>query len=427
MNINRRQFLQGCCAGIIAMQGVRFGGVSFAGASLSAQAPSDVIVSIFLRGGMDSLSLLVPHGDADYHTARSALRMRTNQLIDIDGYFGLHPSAAALKELMDAGHLGIVCAAGSPDATRSHFEAQDNMELGVLGNTHYAGGGWLGRQMNMLGGDSIFKGISYGQNIERALEGFGGALALNGAGGFTLSGTGSQADDLRRALREMYAYDTAFGETALRTLDAIDVVDYNNPQTYVPGNGATYANNGAANGLKAIAQMIRMNVGLRGIQMSVGGWDTHESQADGGNNSHQGYFADRIRELCDGLRSFWTDLTDYHGRITVVMMSEFGRRLKENSNRGTDHGRAGIMTVLSRDIAEGRIYGNWPGLGYDQLADHVDLAVTTDFREVLSELIWQRTPNSNLTEMFPGYTFGGGLGLFGQLRTNASDAWRMAS
>ena len=425
MNINRRKFLQGCCAGIVAMQGVRFGGLSFAAST--AAGPSDVIVSIFLRGGMDALSLLVPHGDADYATARSSLRMTSGQILDIDGYFGLHPAAAGLKELMDANHLAIIAAAGSPDSTRSHFEAQDNMELGVLGNTHYAGGGWLGRQMNLTGGDSIFKGVSFGQNIERALEGFGGALALSGAGGFTLSGSGGQADDMRRALREMYSYDNELGQTALRTLDAIDVVDRNDPQSYVPGNGATYANNAAANGLKAIAQMIRMNVGLSGIQMSVGGWDTHESQANGGGSSHQGYFADRIKELSDGLRSFWTDMTDFHGKVTVVMMSEFGRRLKENDNRGTDHGRAGLMTVLSSNIVEGKVYGNWPGLAYDQLADHVDLAVTTDFREVLSETIWQRTANSNLTAMFPGYTFGGGLGLFGQLRTNASDAWRMAS
>lgn len=425
MNINRRHFLQGCCAGIIAMQGVKFGGVSFAQAPGSG--PNDVVVSIFLRGGMDSLSLLIPHGDADYATARAQLKMNASQVLDIDGYFGLHPAAAGMLEIMNAGHMAIVCAAGSPDSTRSHFEAQDNMELGVLGNAHYAGGGWLARQMNLTGGDSVFKGVSYGQNIERALEGFGGALALNGAGGFSLSGDWTQADDLRRSLREMYAWDAELGQTALRTLDAIDVIDRNDPQTYVPGNGATYANNGAANGLKAIAQMIRMNIGLNGIQMSVGGWDTHESQANGGGNSHTGYFADRIRELSDGLRSFWTDLRDYHGKVTVVMMSEFGRRLKENDNRGTDHGRAGIMTVISSDVAEGRVYGNWPGLGYEQLADHVDLAVTTDFREVLSELVWQRTPNSNLAAMFPGYTFGGGLGIFGQLRTSASDAWtRMA-
>jgi uncharacterized protein (DUF1501 family) len=406
-HVTRRQFLQGCCAGIMAMSGVRLGGLAFA----QSPADRDVVVSLFLRGGMDSLSFLVPHADPDYHTARTRLAMGTSRVIDINGLLGLHPSAAPLKELMDQGHLGIVMACGSPDPTRSHFEAQDYMELGTPGQQSFGGGGWLKRYLQMYPSSAIFNGVSLDSSVDVALEGLPGALALNGASGFSISGDWDQKDDLRRSLRKMYGADPQLATVARATLDAIDIVDRSDPDDYVPGGGVTYPNTSLGRTMASVAQLIRLDLGLRAATVNYGGWDTHETQADSSNPAN-GYFAGQVAGLSEALHAFWSDLSDHHGRLTVVVMSEFGRRLKENNNRGTDHGHAGIMLVMSAGLQRGGLFGVWPGLSGDQLFQGVDLQVTTDYRTVLTEMLIARGGLVQVGDLFPGYNYSGSLGLF---------------
>jgi uncharacterized protein (DUF1501 family) len=410
MGFTRRKFIKGaCCAAVAAMGGARIGNLAF------AQNPgesSDVIISIFLRGGMDSLSFMVPYNDVDYHTARSVLAMDSTQVLDVNGQFGLHPSAAPLLELIQQNHLAVVTACGSPDPSRSHFEAQDYMELGTPGYQSFSSGGWLARHLSFYPNDSIFRAVTHGSTLDVSLEGLQGALAMNGAEGFSVRGNSNHRDDMRRALREMYTGDNGFGGVALATLDAVDIVDKSNPDDYVPPNGTEYPNSSLSNSLASIAQMIRLDLGLQVATINYGGWDTHDDQASSSNPT-TGEFADNVRDLSEAIHAFWNDMSDQHGKITLVVMSEFGRRLKENNNRGTDHGHAGIMMVLSSDLLSGGVHGTWPGLSSEALFEGVDLEVTTDFRSVLSEILVARAGNPNIGEVFPGYNYGGtSMGLF---------------
>jgi uncharacterized protein (DUF1501 family) len=410
--MQRRSFLKGCCVGIAAFQSTHLSNLVFASPTAAAPAAGrDVVLSIFLRGGIDGLSLLVPHSDANYHQARPRLGLATNQVLDINGQFGFHPSAAGLKELMDNNDLAVVCAAGSTDPTRSHFEAQDYMERGKPGDGSYNGGGWLARYLSGLGpSGKIFTGLSLGSSVSVALEGYGDALALSDAEDFTLSGTGDHRDDLRRSLRTMYAADPHLGGVVRRTLDAGDIIDRADPGDYVPTAGVTYPDTDFARSLANLAQIIKLDLGLQAATIDTGGWDTHESQADG--NRVGGNFANLVTTLSAGLHAFWRDMANYHQRLSVVVMSEFGRRLRENDNRGTDHGHGNIMMVLSGNVLDGKVYGQWPGLANDQLFENNDLQVTTDFRTVLAELMQARLGVSDLSPLFPGFTYPGRLGIF---------------
>jgi len=420
MKLHRRTFLQGCCAGIVAMNGSRLGNLVFAQGAPAASR--DVVINVFLRGGMDALNFLIPVADSLYHDARPRLRIQGSAAAGtmLDGYFALHPSAAPLKELYDEQHLALIPATGLPDAdgSRSHFQAQDYMDNG--GKDRDAGG-WIGRYLNgapsqdSYGG--VFRGLTFGASASLALSGFPGALAMNDPGQFTLRGSGSHAGDIRRALRLMYNFDASLGPVAIKTLDTADLLDANPVGAYAPTPGVVYGDNDFSRALANIAQLVKMDLGLQAATVDMGGWDTHESQADG--NSAAGAFARLVEELAGGLHSFWNDMASHHGRLTVVVMSEFGRRLKENDNRGTDHGHGGAMMVLNRNIAAKQVWGAWPGLANDSLFERKDLAVTTDFRTVLGEIFTKRlgVGSAALANYFPGFVYPGPLGF---LETPAS-------
>ena len=411
MPVSRRKFLQGCCAGIVALNGAQLGGLVFGQNALDE--PRDIIISLFLRGGMDALSLLAPHSDANYHVARNRLALDSNQVIDLDGQFGLHPAAQLLKDLVDQNHLALVMACGSTHPTRSHFEAQDAIERGKPGDRFFTGGGWLARHLAFFPSEAIFRAVSRDSSVDISLEGLPGALAISGPGDFSLNGHWNQIDDTRRALREMYEADPDLGLIARNTLDAVDIVDHADPGQYVPGHGVVYPENDLAEALASIAQLIRLDLGLQAATVNFGGWDTHEDQTNY-NNPTTGYFAGRITTLSEAFNAFWSDLADYHGRLTLVMMTEFGRRLRENANLGTDHGYAGLMAVMSSNLTRGGLFGTWPGLAEEQLFERVDLMVTTDFRTVLGEVLTARAGNQNLAQVFPDFTYPGPLGLFAQ-------------
>lgn len=410
MKIHRREFLQGCCAGIMAMTGARLTNVTF------AQAPGqrDILITVFLRGGMDALSLLAPWADAEYHNARPVLALQQADVVDLDGYFGLNKTVDGLVELYNSGHLALIPACGFPEANRSHFEAQDIVDRGQIGNAARSGDGWLARHINPPSPmDSVFRAVTLGSQPSVSLEGFTHTLAMNGAGDFSLNTAWGHTDRIRESLRTMYGADPAIGPTAIRTLDALDVVASSPSGTYVPQNGAVYPDTGFARSMRSVAQLLRMQVGMEAATVDLGGWDTHENQT-GWNDPSGGYFGSQAKQLADGLRAFWTDLRDHHGRLTVVVMSEFGRRLRENRSRGTDHGHGGLMMVLSANVREKRVFGQWPGLAQEQLFESVDVASTTDFRAVLSEVLRMRrgVNLSELDELFPGFRYTSGLGFF---------------
>jgi uncharacterized protein (DUF1501 family) len=390
------------------MSGARLGNLVFA--QSAGPNPPPIIVNIFLRGGMDALSFLVPYSDSSYQIARPRLRLGDSQVLDLNGQFGLHPSAAPLRELSQAGHLGIVCAAGSPHPTRSHFEAQDYMDRGVPGENGYTSGGWLKRYLEHEAADAIFAGVSVGSSVALSLEGYENALSISGANGFSLSGNGQQLDDLRRSLRTMYAADPVLANVAARTLDAADVIDHAAPSSYTPSPGVTYPDSDLGRSMANLAQMIKLDLGLQAATIDTGGWDTHESQASSGNPV-SGPYADLVAGLSNSLHAFWSDLDAYRGRLTVVVMSEFGRRLRENDNRGTDHGHGGLMLVFNNRLTRGGVHGTWPGLATEQLFENVDLEVTTDFRTVLCEIMETQLGINEPAALFPGFTYPGPIGL----------------
>ncbi len=424
MKMKRRTFLQGCCSSIMALAGARLGNLTF------GQGPGnrDIIVSVFLRGGMDALSLLAPWSDTEYHQARSRLGLDAANVIDLNGYFGINKGADKLATLYNAGHLAFIPACGFPEANRSHFDAQDIMDRGLTGSAAKTGDGWLARHLVPSSPmDSVFRAVSLNGAASISLEGFPGALTMESAEDFTLHTHYNHLDDFRVALRQMYAADPRLSGVANRTLDAVDLIDANPTGDYVPGNGTVYPDTDFAETLKSVAQIIRMNLGLEAATVDLGGWDTHEYQANNGS-PHQGYFANNAKQMADGLHAFWSDLLEYHGRLTVVVMSEFGRRVRENDNLGTDHGHGGLMMVLSSNVLEKKIYGAWPGLAQGQLFESVDVAATTDFRSVIGEILKARrgVSDSTLATLFPGHTYApAGFFLDPNQQTNRAAGWDM--
>ncbi|MCC7361751.1 MAG: DUF1501 domain-containing protein [Anaerolineales bacterium] len=407
----RRQFLQGCSAAIAAMAGARLTHVAYADPTAPGSYNEEIMVVVFLRGGWDALNVVVPIAGADrgyYEDAREELQVPANQTLALNAQFGLHPALAPLLPLYQAKHFAIVHAVGLTYDTRSHFDAQQFLELGTPGQKNTPTG-WITRHLESapnLPPTILLPALSAGSTQAMALLGSTEAAAMSGPNGFNLSGHWHWGDPQRAALRELYTGANWLYEAGTRTLDTIDLVEASVTGTYTPANGAVYPNGSFGDNLKAVAQMIKADLGLRVATIDLGGWDTHENQGDEGG----GYLAsNQLAPLAQGLAAFYTDLSnaacaqDYTRKLTLVVMSEFGRRLKENFNHGTDHGHGNAMFVLGGHVNGGQVYGNWPGLANAQLYDGYDLAVTTDYRRVLSEIVSKRLTNPNLATVFPGY------------------------
>lgn len=421
----RRKFLVGCSAAIAAMAGSRISHLAFASPN-AGPADYEIVVVVFLRGGIDGINVIPPIGGgsndrAIYEgTLRPVLKIPTNgdgaalPIGDLNGVqFGMNPALAPIHQLYQAGYLAVVHATGLTSNNRSHFDSMQFMETGTP-DVKTTGTGWLTRHLNTVGLPIVqFPALSAGSGIAMSLAGRDDAIALSGAGGLNLYAWGDYADNQKQALRNMYTLDDAnpnknwihtAGENAL---NALDLVGDNGNYAPVPGvNYPPY--NGFSESLKTVAQMIKTEVGLRAATVDLGGWDTHESQQNPGDKGGAGgYFFDQLNVLARGLLAFFQDIGSYTQRTTIVVMSEFGRTLKENANRGTDHGHGNIMLVMGGGINGGKVYGQWPGLSGDQLFDGRDLRITTDYRHVLSELLVTRLGNTaaNLPTIFPnGYT-----------------------
>ncbi len=375
----------------------------------------DVLICIFQRGGMDGLNALVPLGDSDYFRARPTLGIQppktgdATTAIALDNFFGLHPALAALKPIWDAKQLAPIHACGSPDPTHSHFDAMDYMERGTPG-AKTLGTGWLGRHLVTLntGNASPLRAVGMGNMLQQSLRGPVSATALQSIANFHLRGQQQNIAQIQQALAQLYAIPQSNADPLLASsAEAIDsifgLLGSINPDTYIPANGAQYPQTDFGQGLKQIAQIIKAEVGLEVACVDIGGWDTHAEQAD--------ELTQLLAEFGNGLAALWADLRDKLKSVVIVTMSEFGRRLAENGSGGTDHGQGNAMFVVGGSANGGKVHGRWPGLASDKLVGPGDLAMTTDYRTILSEILLARLGNKNLAEVFPGFNAPGGLGV----------------
>jgi len=369
----------------------------------TAAANRKKLVVLFQRGAADGLNIVVPYQEKSYYDMRSSIAIQKNEVIDLDGFFGLHPSMASFKPLYDQGHLAIVHAAGSPSTSRSHFDAQDYMESGTP-DVKITPDGWLNRalqaeDMAAKRNQTAFRAVALGTEVPRTLEGPIPAIAVANVADFSVAGRGTTTSAISNAFQAMYdeSTDSLLHGTGDETFEAVKMLKSANPAQYLPQNGANYPNTPFGNSLKQIAQLLKANLGVEAAFSDIGGWDTHQNQ---GNAT--GQLASRLQEFSDSIAAFWKDMGDDTENITLVTMSEFGRTARQNGTGGTDHGHANVMFVLGGQVKGGKVYGKWPGLGPDQLNEGRDLKVTTDFRNVLGEAAYRSLGAKNLEVIFPG-------------------------
>ncbi len=360
------------------------------------------LVVIFQRGAADGLNIVVPHGEANYYSMRPTINIPQRNVIDLDGMFGLHPSLASFKPIWDQKHLAIVHAAGSPDPTRSHFDAQDFMESGTPG---YKGteDGWLNRTLRAKDHDAKnepFRAVALGTNLPRILAGHEPAIAVSNVRQFGVGGNNSAATPAANTFESMYegSVDSVLHGTGQETFDAVKMLKAADPAKYQPTPGADYPRGQFGDALKQTAQLIKANLGVQVAFTDISGWDHHVNEG-----STQGQIANVLRDFGQSISAFWTDLGDLQEETVVVTMSEFGRTARENGDRGTDHGHANVMFVLGGPVRGGRVYGQWPGLAPNQLYEGRDLALTTDFRRVVGEAVYAHLGNRDLNTVFPNF------------------------
>jgi len=373
------------------------------------EAPrGDTLVVVFLRGAADVLNMIVPHGESAYYAQRPTLAIprpdqtsapRSARVLDLDGFFGLHPALAALLPAWQEKHLAIIHACGAPDESRSHFRAMELMERGVEDERGPASG-WLGRHLATLntGNRSPLRAIGLGALTPRSLSGAVPAAALRSIADFHLGGDARAVEHMRAALASLYAGAGPLDVIGQETLDILDTLQALDPLGYSPTSDLQYPASDFGMGLRQIAMLIKAEVGLEVAALDLGGWDTHFAQ--GGSD---GLMAGLLRDLADGLAAFHADLFEEANRLTIVVMSEFGRRLAENASLGTDHGHGSAMLLMGGNVRGGQVHGQWPGLNEGQLVGPGDLAVTTDYRDVLAEVCLKRLNNPAIADIFPNY------------------------
>lgn len=400
---SRRFFLKNSA---LAMAGVGAAPTWLTRALYAADAPSrrkKILIAVFQRGAVDGLNVVVPFGDKAYYDLRPTIAVAkpdgtADSAIDLDGFFGLHPALAPLKPIWDARQLAIVEAAGSPDPTRSHFDAQDFMESGTPGFKATADG-WLNRALPPAKSNSPIRAVSLGSALPRTLRGTNDALAINNLNDFQVRETRASS-----TFENMYASsgDKFLNGTGRETFDAVKLLQSIQKQTYQPSGGAMYPSGRFGQSLMQIARLIKADVGLEVAFTDMGGWDTHVNEV--GPKASVGQLPNLLTEFGKTIAAFYQDMGDRMADIALVTMSEFGRTAKENGNRGTDHGHANAMFVMGGAVSGGKVYGDWPGLAQEQLYEGRDLDLTTDFRAVLGELVMRHLGNRNLKAVFPGYT-----------------------
>lgn len=416
---SRRAFLK---AGGLALFGIGIGGVpSFmaraagSGKLLAPYKKRRIMVCIFQRGAMDGLMAVTPFNDDYLKAARPALFLSAakndgdSSLIDLDGRFGLHPAMRSFEPFFRDKRLAIVHGIGSPNNTRSHFDAQDYMESGTPFHKGTASG-WLNRAVGLMGHDATpFRAVSLTSSLPRSLYGDNPAVAISNLNdfGIQLKGNPVSANAAAKNFEELYAQASSslLKETGRESFDAIKMLQKADPKNYRPENNAVYPATSLGNSLKQIAQLIKMDVGVEVAFAESGGWDTHFNQG-----KDTGVFARNVADLSNSMIAFWTDMGAYQDDLAVMTMTEFGRTVKQNGTGGTDHGRASCSFILGNGVNGGLVHGNVQPLAIENLEDGRDLKVTTDFRSVFSEVAGTHLKLNDTGNLFPGWT-GKGIGM----------------
>jgi uncharacterized protein (DUF1501 family) len=363
-----------------------------------------LLIAVFQRGAVDGLNMVVPFGEGDYYKLRPSIaiaRPGTGDLaaVDLNGFFGLHPRMAALKPLWDNKSLAIVHACGSPDSTRSHFDAQDYMESATPG-VKSTKDGWLNRYLQVTQeAESPLTAVAMTRQMPRSLQGHAPALAMGSVGEFGVRGGMAARDSFEAAYAS--AADQVLKGTASDAFAAMRTLSGATGQRqYRPANGATYPRSPFGQSLQEIARLAKADVGLEIAFAESGQWDHHINE--GGST---GQIANRLADFAEGIAALAQDLGDRMADTIILTMSEFGRAVAENGNRGTDHGHGNAMMLMGGNVKGGEIYGRWPGLKSDQRFEGRDLAVTTDFRDVFGEVVVRHLGASEqlAAKVFPGY------------------------
>lgn len=402
MQMNRRFFLH---RGALALAGTT-ALPTFLVRSVLAQtvtAPNRRLVVIFQRGAADGLNIVVPYREKNYYAMRPSIAIPQNQVLDLDGFFGLHPSLAPFKPLYDQGHLAVVHAAGSPDMSRSHFDAQDYMESGTPG-LKSTQDGWLNRalqaeDLRRREQHTTFRALALGSEVPLTLAGKIPAIALNNVNSFAVGGRGPAPSPAASAFEAMYgdSGDHIFHAAGEETFEAVKMLRAASPAQYVPAAGVEYPKSEFGDSMRQIAQLLKANLGVEAAFTDVQGWDTHHNQG-----SVDGQLSNRLRDFSASIAAFWRDMGDDAENVTLVTMSEFGRTARENGTGGTDHGHANAMFILGGGVKGGKVHGRWPGLNNEQLNQGRDLALTTDYRQVLGEVVNKTLGAANFEMVFPG-------------------------
>ena len=403
MKINRRFFLRNsglALASTTALPGFLLRAASAAAASTTSRR----LVVVFQRGAADGLNIVVPYREPNYYKLRPGIGIPATQVLDLDGSFGLHPALAPFKPLYDAGHLGIVHAAGLTSNTRSHFDAQDFMETGTPDHQG-SEDGWLNRALvaedqRRRQPHTAFRALSLTPELPRTLAGSVPAIAMASIDSFNVGGRGPQPAPAASAFETMYSTsgDRILHPAGQSTFEALRLLRSANPAQYTPATGVNYPSSDFGNAMRQIAQLLKSSLGVEVAFTDVAGWDTHQNQ--GGVS---GQLAGRLTDFAQSIAAFWRDLGDEAENVTLVTLSEFGRTAKENGTGGTDHGHANAIFVLGGHIRGGKVHGRWPGLENEQLNEGRDLALTTDYRAVLSELLTHTLGPVALDHVFPGF------------------------
>ena len=400
--LSRRVFLKN---GAFAFVSLGFAPSFMARTAVAASGRSKQLIAIFQRGAVDGLSVVVPFGESDYYKARPSIaipRPNTgeNAALNLDGFFGFNPRLQPLKPLWDSRQLAIVHACGSPDSTRSHFDAQDYMESATPG-VKSTSDGWLNRYLQNQHADhpTPFRAVALTSQLPRMLQGTAPALAVSQLAQFGIR-AGGASDLVGASFEAEYAAaaDSVLNATGKEAFSAMKMLKTADPSKYEPANGADYPRSPFGQSLRQIAQLTKSNVGLEVAFADVGGWDTHVNQG-----AAQGQLATRLDDFSRSIAALVTDLGDRMADTVVLTMSEFGRAVNENGSRGTDHGHGNAMMVIGGGVRGGKVYGKWPGLSVDKRYDGRDLAVTTDFRDVFGEVVTRHLGLGDARPVFPGY------------------------
>src|SRR6266498_944963 len=410
--MNRRFFLR---SGSIALAsiGISLSAPSFLERTVLAQMRErttggrrKTLIAIFQRGAVDGLNVVVPYGERSYYDLRPSIAIpkpdaaNSDAALNLDGFFGLHPALGQFKPFWESQRLAIVQAVGSPDNTRSHFDAQDYMESATPREKSTADG-WLNRYLQVKADPerTLFRAVSMTSTMPRILQGKASALAISNLADFRIR-AGRSSASVQGGFEAIYdqTVNDVLGGTGKETFEAVNYLKKVNPAQYHPENGAQYPRTPFGNSLLQIAQLIKAGVGLEVAFTDIGGWDTHVNEG-----SARGQLGNLLQQFSSAIAALYADLGQRRDDVVILTMSEFGRTARENGNRGTDHGHANAMFVVGNSVRGGKVYGQWPGLKGDQLYEGRDLTLTTDFRDVFGEIARRHLGTSNLQTVFPGY------------------------